>query len=213
MSRGPQYLSTPSSFRSHNGYGTPMALRSPGTPEPNNLAPTNDDGASAVIWGTTVNVRSCMDMFSLFLHDFTLEDQFEPFYEKELHRMHRTQEWVLNVNVRHLFSYRSSAKLAKQLIEYPHEVIPLMDNVANNEYMQMFGEGDIGANKIQVCMLMRPLAMTKGINWCAKNEGCADCDDDDDDDNYHCSYSVRCGRTTWAKFSGCDLSTQLISIN
>jgi DNA replication licensing factor MCM4 len=132
------------------GYDTPMGLQSPGSPAPNRALLDNEEGANAVIWGTTVCVRTCIDVFSLFLHDFTLEDQFEAFYEKELHRMQRTQEWVLNLNVRHLFSYRPSAKLAKQLIEYPHEVIPIMDNVVNSEYIRMFGETDLGANKIQV---------------------------------------------------------------
>ena len=127
-----------------------MSLRSPGTPNPRGPVTSNEDVAGAVIWGTTVNVQTCMDMFKLFLHDFTLDDSFEPYYEKELHRLHRTQDWVLNLNVKHLVTYPIAARLAKQLIEYPHEVIPIMDLVVNQEYVVMFGEEDLGSNKIQV---------------------------------------------------------------
>jgi DNA replicative helicase MCM subunit Mcm2 (Cdc46/Mcm family) len=91
-----------------------------------------------------------MDCFKTFLHEFKVGDEPDGFYIKELEVLRRTQTWILSLNAHDLRSFPLTRKLANQLIQYPHEIISILDLVANKEYTSLFGDGDLGANKIQV---------------------------------------------------------------
>ena len=101
------------------------------------------------IWGTTVNLAETMKMFRDFLkgfkpkyrvsHDrelglktraFTSPAESEVIlYETYFRRMRQTGETNLNLDVVNLVAYPPSKKLHSQLLKYPQEVIPAMDQV------------------------------------------------------------------------------------
>ena len=101
------------------------------------------------IWGTTVNLAETMKLFRDFLrgfkpkyrvsHDRDLGLQTRAFtspaegevilYETYFRRMRQTGETNLNLDVINLVAYPPSKKLHSQLLKYPQEVIPAMDQV------------------------------------------------------------------------------------
>ncbi|KAJ7638546.1 cell division control protein 54 [Roridomyces roridus] len=101
------------------------------------------------IWGTTVNLTETMKLFREFLKGFkpkyrqaysrSLNIPVKPFanpadgevllYETYLRQLRQTGETNLNLDVVNLLAYPTSKKLHGQLIKYPQEVIPAMDQV------------------------------------------------------------------------------------
>ncbi len=110
---------------------------------------------ASVIWGTNINAKEAADAFRNFLLNFrsirhseraqnlTLDDDESlsddedqmPIYLAQLDQIRREQSGAVLLDCQHLF-YHSSAcqKLYKQLVQYPQEVVPLMDIVVNKEY-------------------------------------------------------------------------------
>ena len=93
-----------------------------------------------VIWGTNVSIQECSDNFRTFLMSFkmkyrkkmddTLEDPDEDeklYYTDMLNMMKETNATNLNLDCRNLLAYSSTKKLYYQLINYPQEVVPIMD--------------------------------------------------------------------------------------
>lgn len=93
-----------------------------------------------VIWGTNVSIQECSDNFRTFLMSFkmkyrkkmddTLEDPDEDeklYYMDMLNMMKETNATNLNLDCRNLLAYSSTKKLYYQLINYPQEVVPIMD--------------------------------------------------------------------------------------
>ncbi|PVV03283.1 hypothetical protein BB560_002244 [Smittium megazygosporum] len=75
------------------------------------------------------------------------EDSFkEPIYLKYLERMNKTEVWQLNLDALHLLSYPNSRILYKQLVNYPEEVIPIMDHVLTEIYMSKYPDDHYDAN-------------------------------------------------------------------
>ena len=93
-----------------------------------------------VIWGTSVDVKQCVEIFRDFLNNFTLGNDFEPCYLRQLTIMHRTQNLILNLNCAHLNDYPRTKRFYKQLEQYPQEVLPILDMVLTEEYTRQFGE-------------------------------------------------------------------------
>lgn len=62
----------------------------------------NDAG---VIWGTTINVATCYNTFRDFLKYYSIGDDFEYYYWRQLEVLHRTDSTVLNLNCSHLAGY------------------------------------------------------------------------------------------------------------
>ncbi|KAF7313598.1 DNA helicase [Mycena chlorophos] len=101
------------------------------------------------IWGTTINLSETMKLFRDFLTGFkpkyrqaysrSLNIPTQPFanpadgdarlYETYLRQMRQTGETNLNLDVVNLLAYPASKKLHGQLIKYPQEIIPAMDQV------------------------------------------------------------------------------------
>ena len=93
-----------------------------------------------VIWGTSVDVKQCVEIFRDFLNNFTMDNDFEPYYLRQLTIMHRTQNLILNLNCSHLNDYTRTKRFYKQLEQYPQEVLPILDMVLTEEYTRQFGE-------------------------------------------------------------------------
>ncbi|TFK75716.1 MCM-domain-containing protein [Pluteus cervinus] len=111
--------------------------------------PSDEPDEIRAIWGTTVNLAETMRMFREFLRGFkpkyraaydrdqglptraftTPEEGEVVLYEGYLRRMRQTGETNLNVDVTNLLAYPISKKLYNQLIKYPQEAIPAMDQV------------------------------------------------------------------------------------
>ncbi|CAM9351382.1 unnamed protein product [Ascophyllum nodosum] len=106
---------------------------------------------NAVIWGTDVNVVESMERFRQFLLEFTLEDEEESLYKSQLEEIHRTQEFNISINCKHLYNFMPSRRLYQQLVHYPQEIVPIMDLAVNEEFTKMYSEEELlGARRIQV---------------------------------------------------------------
>jgi DNA replication licensing factor MCM4 len=101
------------------------------------------------IWGTTVNLAETMKLFRDFLkgfkpkyrmaHSRSLNIPTKPLsnpadgerllYETYMRQMRQTGETNLNLDVVNLLAYPPSKKLHAQLVKYPQEVVPAMDQV------------------------------------------------------------------------------------
>jgi DNA replication licensing factor MCM4 len=109
------------------------------------------------IWGTTVNLAETMALFRSFLTGFkpkyrvahdralnlrptvlpTPEAGERLLYEEYLRRMRITGETNLNLDAVNMAAYPPSKKLFGQLIKYPQEVIPAMDQVLKDLMLEL----------------------------------------------------------------------------
>ncbi|KAG2007180.1 ATP dependent DNA helicase [Coprinopsis cinerea AmutBmut pab1-1] len=112
-------------------------------------APSDEPDEIRAIWGTTVNLTDTMKTFRDFLQGFkpkyrasydrdhgirtrafaTPQEAEVVLYETYLRRMRRTGETNLNLDIVNLLAYPPAKKLHGQLIKYPQEVVPAMDQV------------------------------------------------------------------------------------
>jgi DNA replication licensing factor MCM4 len=119
--------------------------------------PTSEADEIRAIWGTNVNRAQTMRYFREFLrgfkpkyriaHDRAVgnstralarpEDGDELLYETYLRRMRQTEQTNLNVDVINILSYGPSKKLHSQLLKYPQEVIPAMDQVLKDVMLEL----------------------------------------------------------------------------
>lgn len=120
-------------------------------------APTSEPDEIRAIWGTNVNLAQTMRYFRDFLrgfkpkyriaHDRAVgnktrallrpEDGEELLYETYLRRMRQTEQTNLNVDIVNILSYPPSKKLHSQLLKYPQEVIPAMDQVLKDVMLEL----------------------------------------------------------------------------
>ena len=70
----------------------------------------------------------------------------EVLYETYLRRMRQTGQTNLNVDIINILSYPPSRKLHSQLIKYPQEVIPAMDQVLKDLMLEL-AEEDVENNE------------------------------------------------------------------
>lgn len=124
-------------------------------------APSDEPDEIRAIWGTTVNLTDTMKAFRDFLQGFkpkyrasydrdqgirtrafaTPQEAELLLYESYLRRMRRTGETNLNMDVVNLLAYPPARKLHGQLVKYPQEVIPAMDQVLKDLMIEL-AEGD-----------------------------------------------------------------------
>lgn len=111
-------------------------------PESSSSLLPSDSGADEpvrVIWGTNVSIQDCSNAFRDFLMSFRmkyrrvadqqdvgLEDN-ELFYITQLNNMRELGLNNLNLDAKNLLAFPTTRKLYYQLINYPQEVIPIMD--------------------------------------------------------------------------------------
>ena len=98
-----------------------------------------------LIWGTNISVTDSMATFKNFLYNFAKKYRMwadgmteeetralgdaadEKEYIVMLSNMRKLGVVGLNLDMRNLLAYPAAHKLAKQIIDYPQEVVPLMD--------------------------------------------------------------------------------------
>ncbi|KAJ2358820.1 MCM DNA helicase complex subunit [Coemansia sp. RSA 2618] len=118
-----------------------------------------DVGAKAVeirtIWGTIVQVRDVMATFKDFLQHFTaahrapaehaLSDAelHEPVYPGLIRRMHEAEIMQLNVDAQNLLAYAPARGLYRQVVSYPQEVLPIMDYVLTELYLEQHADANL----------------------------------------------------------------------
>lgn len=112
------------------------------------------------IWGTELNVQTCMNVFRSFVEFFQLADQsstthtFEGVHGQQLASYYHIQLWKLhssatnnsagfapllvNLNCKHLQSFPPTRVFYHQLVQYPQEIIPVLDYVLQQEYIKLF---------------------------------------------------------------------------
>ncbi|EPQ28882.1 uncharacterized protein PFL1_03683 [Pseudozyma flocculosa PF-1] len=152
-------------------------------------APTSDAGAaggqeavSKVIWGTNVSIGETMQLFRSFLRGFRLkyrwahakklglevpgslgpglQDGEHLVYDGYLRRMRQTDQTNLNLRISDLEAFGPSKRLKLQLIRYPQEMVPIMDQVLKDEMLEMAYDdhkhgrdgmgGDLGLAEIEI---------------------------------------------------------------
>ncbi|KAF8630419.1 hypothetical protein AX15_002969 [Amanita polypyramis BW_CC] len=121
------------------------------------VVPSDEPDEIRAIWGTTVNLAETMKLFRDFLkgfkpkyraaHDRETGRRMQAFaspeegelllYENYLRRMRQTGETNLNLDMANLFSYPLCRKLHSQLVKYPQEVIPAMDQVLKDLMLEI----------------------------------------------------------------------------
>ncbi|KAF8955053.1 MCM2/3/5 family-domain-containing protein [Flammula alnicola] len=120
-------------------------------------APSDEPDEIRAIWGTTVNLAETMKIFREFFKGF--KPKYRVSYDRELglrtrafsspeegevilyetyfRRMRQTGETNLNLDVVNLLAYPPSKKLHSQLVKYPQEVIPAMDQVLKDLMLEV----------------------------------------------------------------------------
>ncbi|PRT52982.1 DNA replication licensing factor MCM4 [Wickerhamiella sorbophila] len=111
-----------------------------------------------VIWGTNVSIQESMDTFRYFLNNFKskyasifdgdtvdIGEGEDLVYVDMLNDMRHLGTTNLNFNARNLLAYPKTQKLYYQLINYPHEVIPIMDQTVK-DCMVAIASGDASGN-------------------------------------------------------------------
>ncbi|KAF9489512.1 MCM-domain-containing protein [Pleurotus eryngii] len=123
-------------------------------------APTDEPDEIRAIWGTTVNLSETMKLFRDFLKGFkpkyrlahdreqgqrtralaSPEEGEIILYEMYLRRMRQTGESNLNLDMTNLLAYPPCRKLHNQLVKYPQEVVPAMDQVLKDLMLELADE-------------------------------------------------------------------------
>lgn len=107
----------------------------------------------AVLWGTNIAVHESMRDFRRFLTEFRLETEpadAEPYYMRLLAEIHESQTFNINIDCKNLHDFPATRRLYEQLERYPAEIIPILDLVVHQEYLNMFGPDSLDRSRIQV---------------------------------------------------------------
>ncbi|CAG8730387.1 1414_t:CDS:2, partial [Ambispora leptoticha] len=123
------------------------------------------------IWGTMIDLVECKEVFNEFLRNFKKEDRKikdglpvldrdrEIFYERYLNKIYENEEVRVNLDVQNLLAYQKTVKLYHQLLKYPHEIIPLMDNAILEYYKELHGP-----NTATQELRIRPFNLCNSVN-------------------------------------------------
>ena len=103
-------------------------------------------------YGTNINLLDIVTKFRTFLQTFSVPNDpitTMSYYHRMLREIKDTRIYILNIDARHLCQYDSM--LYWQLINYPTEMIPIMDSVTNTVYNEMIeNKNEKGKGVIQV---------------------------------------------------------------
>lgn len=103
-----------------------------------------------VIWGTNVSIQDCTNSFRDFLMLFKMKhrkamdeqpvepEDLELYYVGQLNNMRDLGTTNLNLDAANLLAYPPTRKLYYQLINYPQEVIPIMDQTVKDCLVSLF---------------------------------------------------------------------------
>ena len=91
-----------------------------------------------MFWGTNISVLDILTKFRTFLLDFKVEDDKEGsdnYYVRQLKENNNVKIYILNIDGRHLNKF--DKLLYWQMINFPTEMIPLMDNGVTDVYKEI----------------------------------------------------------------------------
>ena len=115
-----------------------------------------------VFWGTNVNVQEVMTKFKQFLNEFKLSTlSSERYYLKMLQEIKNTKVYILNIDSEHINKF--DEMLYWQMINFPTEMIPMMDSTVTEVYKDLISQRYKDANKeeLQVNIRVRICNLTK----------------------------------------------------
>merc|ERR1719309_1109985 len=128
---------------------------------PSEIVPPSENSdtvAQVVIWGTNVSLVETKRKFQRFIRTFqdaetAYDEEFEgldhsrPYYIQSLEQIITSLKPYLNVNADHL--QRFDDELYNQLIQFPQEVIPILDQAANELFFERYPDTEL-EHQIQV---------------------------------------------------------------
>jgi DNA replication licensing factor MCM4 len=145
--------------------------------------PTSEmqDGPKRLIWGTNVSVEECTQNFRKFLHEFKRkyrmrqENEFvspgqgeELVYQDMMRQMHELGTTTLNLDMQNLRAFPPTKKFYHQLLAYPQEIIPIMDNCLKEEMLEYLNSSGASEEEYDKCLARgykaRPFNCEKSIN-------------------------------------------------
>jgi DNA replication licensing factor MCM4 len=115
-----------------------------------------------VFWGTNVNVQEVMTKFKQFLNEYKLSyTTGERYYLKMLQEIKNTKVYILNIDSEHINKY--DEMLYWQLINFPTEMIPMMDSTVTEVYKDLIKQKykDADKEEFQVSIRVRICNLTK----------------------------------------------------
>lgn len=112
------------------------------------------DEPTRVIWGTNVSIQECSQIFREFLLSFKYryrkeadQQEVEPedhelYYVSKLNTIRELGLNNLNLDAKNLLCYPHTRKLYHQLINYPQEIIPIMDHTIKDCLIQIIQDSE-----------------------------------------------------------------------
>lgn len=155
-SQSRSHLHDPADSSERNTYpmvSTPQALHSENDMPMSDRTVQEEDDVVRVIWGTNVTISEVIKTFRDFLFDY--KEKYRKLYDGETlapgegeDRVYRrTLEDMLkmgytnfNLDLRNLEAYPPTRKLARQIVNYPQEVIPALDETLKECLIQIASE-------------------------------------------------------------------------
>ncbi|XP_073953946.1 disc proliferation abnormal [Choristoneura fumiferana] len=136
---------------------TPTRTEEPSTAELPSSQP------QLVVWGTDVAVAECREKFLKFIQRFVEPTALtnEPIYEIKLEEIHTLEEPFLDVDCDHVRTF--DAKLHRQLICYPQEVVPAFDAAVNELFFEKYPAAVL-EHQIQVRPYNAPARHMRDLN-------------------------------------------------
>lgn len=113
-----------------------------------------------VIWGTNVSIQECTNAFRDFLMLFKMKyrkiydnqpvepEDLQLYYVGQLNLIKELGTTNLNLDATNLLAYGGTRKLYYQLINYPQEVIPIMDQTVKDCLISLFSDSSAGPASI-----------------------------------------------------------------
>lgn len=161
-------LRAPRTPRTPLGRGNALFQSPAGRSMPSNITSASnsesDPGESTrVIWGTNITLQTAHDTFKEFLSKFKLRDranpadvvdydgvdQDEPYYPRLLRQMRNTGATELDLDAENLLAYNRTRKFHQQLINYPSEIIPVMDIILKDVMLDLaLGDQDVDQDEV-----------------------------------------------------------------
>ncbi|CAJ0901260.1 10552_t:CDS:10 [Entrophospora sp. SA101] len=135
----------------------------------NNIPTTID--VRETIWGTNIKLERVKITFKRFLREFRrqfrqekegidlISTDADPFYVQYMHKIEETKIYVLNLDTKNLLAYEPSEKLYHQLIRYPQDLIPIMDEVVTETYNELCSEQTMMPIKVRAFNLEKSINM------------------------------------------------------
>jgi DNA replication licensing factor MCM4 len=100
-----------------------------------------------------------MTLFRDFITNFMVDN--EPYYNPLLEYMNQNEIYDLNLDCGKLSSFEPSKKLYTQLVEYPQEIIPLMDHVLTDIFLERFEASGLPPGQ---SLKVRPFNLPRAVN-------------------------------------------------